>query len=221
MSSTGLIWVEAVVDEVERPALVAAAEQLGGSLSAVSEKPIEVRLNFVSSFEAIDTKRPVTLVIASLLPDVSRDESMASTEARWRRQLSPLAALPGLSVLLCTVFRHVPRGASAEHADARATTVERIRGLNLLATALSHDTGAGVIDIDRTFAHLGARALDTDYRLSGTVATRVAAHTIAWSVLSAGLDDAITPEILEGATQFLGPLWQIGDLLNRLRVQHA
>jgi hypothetical protein len=221
MSSTGLIGIEAVVDDVERPALVAAAKQLGGSLSAASEKPIEVRLNFASSFEAIDTKTPSVLVIASLLPDVSRDESMASTEARWRRQLSLLAARPALSVLLCTVFRHVPRSASVEHTVARATTTERIRRLNLLATALSHDTGAGVIDIDRTFAHLGARALGTDYRFSGAVATRVAAHTIAWSVLSAGLDDAFAPEILERATQFLGPLWQIGDLLNRLRVQHA
>jgi hypothetical protein len=221
MSSSGLVRIEAVVDDGERPTLVAAAERLGESLSAASENRRDIRLNFAASLDAVEVHEPTTLVIASLLPDVSRNESMPTTEARWRRQLSSLAARPGVSVLLCTVFRHVPRNVPEAHSSARAMTTERIRRLNLLAAELSHDTGAGVIDIDRTFAHLGARALETDYRLTGAVAAKVAAHTIAWSVLSVGLDDAIAPQIQERALQCLGPLWQIGDLMNRLRVQSA
>jgi hypothetical protein len=215
MSSFGPICIEAVVDDAEHPALVAAAEQLGESLSAVSENGREIRLNFAPSFEEIEVREPATVVIASLLPDVSSDESMAATEARWRQQLSSLPALPTLSVFLCTVFRHVPRNASEQQPDGWATTTERIRRLNLLAAELSHDTGAGIIDIDRAFAHHGARALKTDYRLSGAVAAEVAAHTIVWSVLSVGLDDAVAPEIQQRAMQFQGALWQIGDLLNR------
>jgi hypothetical protein len=219
MSSPGPIHIEAVVDDAEHPALVAAAEQLGECLNAASENRHEVRLHFSPSLEAIAVREPATVVIASLLPEVARDEPMSSIEARWRTQLSSLPASPALSVFLCTVFRHVPRDAPQQHPDGRAATTERIRRLNLLAAELSHDTGAGIVDIDRAFAHLGARALKTDYRLSGAVAAEVAAHTIVRSMLSVGLDDAVAPEVQERALQFQGALWQIGGLLSRRLAQ--
>ena len=219
MSSPLPIHIEAVIDDAERPALVAAADQLGESLSVVSENRREIRLSFAPSLEAIEAREPMTLVIASLLPDACRDESMSSTEARWRKQLACFAALPQVSVFLCTVFRHVPRGAPEQLPDGRAATTERIRRLNLLAAELSHDTGAGIIDIDRAFAHHGAQALKTDYRLSGAMAAEVAAHAIVWSVLSVGLDDAVAPEVQARALQFQGALWQIGGLLSRRLAQ--
>ncbi len=92
---------------------------------------------------------------------------------------------------------------------------ERIRRLNLFALELSHDTGVGIIDIDRALTHIGARQLGADYRLAGRIAAEVAAHTIVGSILLAGLDDAAAPEVLHGAAQFQGALWQIGTLLQR------
>jgi hypothetical protein len=219
MSSLGAIHIEAVVDDAEHPALVAAAEQLRECVAAASDAPGDVLLRFAPSLDAIEVHEPATMVIASLLPEVSRDDAIASIESRWRAQLSSMPSSPALSVFLCTVFRHVPRDASSQHANGRESTPERIRRLNLLAAELSHDTGAGIIDIDRAFAHLGARALTTDYRLSGPIAAEVAAHTIVASVLSAGLDGTLAPEILERAMQFQGALWQIGGLLSRRLAQ--
>ena len=215
MNSFGRIDIEAVVDEVEHPALVAAAEQLGECLSAASEHRREVRLTFAPSFSAIEGREPTSVVIASMFPEVARNESIARTDARWRKQLSSLPAVSAQSVFLCTVFRHVSPNAAKQPSDARPAITERIRRLNLLAADLSHDTGAGIIDIDRAFAHVGARALETDYRLSGAVAAEVAAHTIVWSLLSVGLDDLVAPAIQQRAMQFHGALWHIGGLLDR------
>jgi len=215
MSSSTAFGIEAVVGDAERPALVATGEQLTECLQAASGSAPEIRLQFASSLDAIDAKAPATIIVASLLPEVTRDEPIPSVEARWRRQLATLTPLP---VFICTVFRHVPRH-GAERPENRPAIIERIGRLNLLAVELSHDSGAAVIDIDRAFAHLGARVLAADYRLRGRVAAEVAAHTIAGSLLAVGLDDIVAPEILERATQFQGAPWQIGDLLARRKVQ--
>ena len=215
MSSSTAFCIEAVVDDAERPALVATGEQLTECLQAASGSRPEIRLEFANSLDAIDAQAPATIIVASLLPEVTRDEPIPSVEARWRRQLATLTSLP---VFLCTVFRHVPRH-GAERPENRPAIIERIRRLNLLAVELSHDSGAAVIDIDRAFAHLGARVLAADYRLRGAVAAEVAAHTIAGSLLAVGLDDIVAPEVLERATQFQGAPWQIGDLLARRKVQ--
>jgi hypothetical protein len=216
MSGLPPIRIEAVVDEAEHPALHAAAEQLDESLNRPSEDRREIDLHFSPSLETLVACDPGTVVIASLLPDVSRDAALPAIESRWRRQLSSLTTP---SIFLCTVFRHVPRGTADASPDARSATLERIRRLNLLATELSHDTGAAIIDIDRAFAHLGARALQTGYRLSGVTGAEVAAHTIVLALLSMGLDEAISPEAQQRAIQFHGALWQIGSLLSRRRAR--
>ena len=215
MSSSTAFRIEAVVDDAERPALAATSEQLTECLQAASGSRPEIRLEFANSLDAIDAQAPATIIVASLLPEVARDEPMPSVEARWRGQLGTLATSP---VFLCTVFRHVPRH-GVDRPENRPAIIERIRRLNLLAVELSHDSGAAVIDIDRAFAHLGARVLAADYRLRGAVAAEVAAHTIAGSLLAVGLDDIVAPEVLERATQFQGAPWQIGDLLARRKVQ--
>ena len=93
--------------------------------------------------------------------------------------------------------------------------LERIRRLNRLAAELSRETGAYVADIDRAFAHIGARTLRSDYRLQGRLAAEVGGHAIAWTLLSGPLDDWIEPEIQQAARTFLGGLQQIDALVNR------
>ena len=72
-----------------------------------------------------------------------------------------------------------------------------------------------VIDIDRAFAHIGARALGTDYRLSGRLAAEAGGHALAWSLLALGLDDVIAPEVQERASAFEGGLREINTLVSR------
>jgi hypothetical protein len=215
MSSSTAFCIEAVVDDAERPALVATSEQLTECLLAASGSRPEIRLEFANSLDhdrRASTGNHHRRIAAA---GRYRDEPIPSVEARWRRQLGTLTTLP---VFLCTVFRHVPRH-GVDRPENRPAIIERIRRLNLLAVELSHDSGAAVIDIDRAFAHLGARVLAADYRLRGVVAAEVAAHTIAGSLLAVGLDDIVAAEVLERATQFQGAPWQIGDLLARRKVQ--
>lgn len=215
MSPVAPIVLQAVVDDAERPALVAASQQLHECLNAATPSGREIRLEFASAFAAIQTRAPTTVIVASLHPEVARDEPLSSIEVRWRSQLSFLTTGPAPAVFLCTVFRHVARNAPAPSTGDGSETRERIRRLNLFALELSHDTGIGIIDIDRALAHIGARLLGADYRLAGSVAAEIAAHTIVGSILLAGLDDAVAPEVLHRAAQFQGPLWQIGTLLQR------
>jgi hypothetical protein len=215
MSAVAPILLQAVVDDAERPALVAASQQLEECLNAATPGRRHIGLEFASAFAAIQTRAPTTVIVASLLPEVARDEPLSSIEARWRSQLSAVTTAAAPSVFLCTVFRHVARDAPAPSNGGGAKIRERIRRLNLFALELSHDTGIGIIDIDRALAHIGARLLGADYRLASPIAAEVAAHTIVGSILLAGLDDAVAPEVLHGAAQFQGALWQIGTLLQR------
>ena len=123
-------------------------------------------------------------------------------------------------MLLCTVFRHVapPIG---DAGDALPAKRERIRRLNLMAIDLSHDTGAGVVDVDRAFSHVGARSLATDHRLTGRAAAEVAAHTIVAGILAAGLDDVVPPDVQERAAQFQGALRDIDQFLARRLASRA
>jgi hypothetical protein len=209
MSGTSPLLIEAVVDDVERPALVAASEQLGECLGAATGGPWPIRLSFRGSAAEIDVPSRPTIVVMSLLPEVAGNtEPLAQTEARWREHLVSLVAAGIPCVLICTVFRHVPE-------NERLLAIERIRRLNLLAAELSHDTGVGVVDIDRVFAFLGARALQTDYRLGGPMAAEIAAHTIVSIILAAGLDDFIPPDVQERARKYQGNLREIGALVRR------
>jgi hypothetical protein len=199
--------IAAVVEAAERPALVAAAEQLGACLAAVTGRLWPIRLGFHDSLAAVDAKGGAPLIITSLLSEVQTAEPWPAIEARWRAALATRGETTA-SFFLCTVFRHVSGG---PHPPA----LERIRRLNLLAAELSHDTGINVIDIDRTFAHLGARALQTDYRLGGAIAEEVAGYVIVGTLLTAGLDDLIPPEIQEAARQRQGPVHEIDTLITR------
>ncbi len=135
--------------------------------------------------------------------DVDRiDEPFDSTAARWRDDLKALQARDAV-VSICTVFRHI-RGRAG--LGVASPVLERIRRLNRLVIGLSHDPGAGVIDIDRAFAHIGGQNLRTDYRLSGDLAAEFAGHTIALHLLSYSLEEMIDPELLGSARNVLGSL---------------
>jgi hypothetical protein len=239
MSSVAPIVIDAVVSDSERPALIATAEQFGECLGAATggEWPVSVR--FRDSLASIDVRDRPTLVIASMLPDLAGDEPLRAIAARWRDQLSSLAPMNLAAIFICTIFRRLadpdtadsnrplskspanPQSARSANrlsdaaSDARRLRLERLLRLNLMAIELSHDTGAGVIDIDRLFAHLGAGPLATDHRLTGRVAAEVAAYAIVATIVSFGLDDIMSPQIQEQAMRSQGNHWNIGRLVER------
>ena len=209
------IQLEAVVAVGERPALLAAAQQLSEALRTAAgvDWPIELRLRDAGAQPAAAAD---SIVILSLLPEVTSAEPLAAVEAGWRARLAALAPT-GAPVLLMTVFRHLADRTSAGGADR----LERIRRLNGLALSLSQDLHAEVIDIDRAFAHIGARTLQTDYRLGGRLAAEVAGHGIVLAILSLGLDELIPIETQQRAMAFHGPLRDIDKLVNRRLNQAA
>jgi hypothetical protein len=192
MRALPALVIEAVVHELERPALQRAGRQLVDALSTASGSPQSTTLRFRPSLAAISPSSEHVVVVASLLREIEAAAPLAETEALWRDQLLSLETLHIRSAFVCTVFRHV---GSRE----RPSLVERIIRLNLLAVQLSHATGVGVIDIDRIFGYFGARLLQTDYRLGGKAATELAGHTIVASILASGLDDVIPPDVQERA----------------------
>jgi hypothetical protein len=211
--------IEALVSEAERPGLVAAAEHLSECLGAAMEAtPWPVRLGLRAPGGAIAADPAPTVVIASLLPEVARtNEPIDDTKARWRAYLSRLLE-SGAPVLVCTVFRHI---ADRAKAGAPSPTLDRIRRLDRMAADLSNELGVGVIDIDRALAHVGGRVLQTDYRLAGVLATEVVAHTVAWSLLSFGLDEAVDPTLQEKAKTILRDINHIDAVVNERLARRA
>lgn len=201
------VLVMAVVAPTERNAVVAAVHQLVESTHAAGFD-LRLRLSFRPSVATVDTRDPRSIIIVSLLPDLFADEAWSQTHGRWRAQATPLAADGAPPVFLCTIFRHI--GAAPGN-----PAIERLRRLNLLATELSRDFGFNIVDIDRIFAHFGARELVTDCRLTGPVAAEVAGYAIVDAVLASTLDHLIPPEVQEEAQKFQGPLEAMRGLVSR------
>jgi hypothetical protein len=213
MNATTSIIIEAQVEPSEHPGLIAAAEQLSGCLNAASNTQTwQVRVQFHAFGTDIDSSPSQSAIIVSLLPETEHAaESIAETKARWRTYLGRLQAI-GPPVFVRTVFRHVSDRAK----DGRATPLlERIRRLNRMAVELSHELGIAVIEIDQAFAHIGGRALESDYRLTGPLAAELSGHTTVWSLLSFGLDDTVDPGLQEKAKAFLGGLSRIDALVSQ------
>jgi hypothetical protein len=215
MTSVEPIILEAVVAAGERPAIVAACEQLHDCLGVASGRAWPVEARFRPSVASVGSSGRPTLAVLSLLPELARlDEPVQQTRARWMTDLAPLMdVVPALFV--CTVFRHVPYVESPSSRPARAMILERIRRLNLLAAELSRDTGVFVLDVDRAFAHLGGRALKTDFRLGGRAAAEAAGHTIVAGILAVALDDVVAPDVRRQALNFQGSLSGIDAFVGR------
>lgn len=198
------IMLQAVVDDGEQPGVRLAAEQLERSLTAAAGHPVTVRCTFVASHNKIDFSAPGTIVISSLLPEIANyHEPWAQVERRLRTAYGALSDNENPAIFLCTVLRHVARSEGADQAELKRI---RIRRLNLLAAELSRESGAYVIDLDRSLADIGARKLQTDYRLSGQYAPQAAAKFIALAVLSAGLDSYVSFEIQDAAKAMVAGL---------------
>jgi hypothetical protein len=195
MSDPVTITIKAVVDSNEQAAVSLAASLLEKSLSAAAGDPVAVRCQFEPSLATLKASDESGIIISSLLPEVANyEESWTTVESRLRESYRKLAGTDGAAVFLCTIFRHVPSGSSADHSP-----LVRVRRLNLLAAEISRETGACVIDIDRSLADIGASQLNTDYRLGGQYASDAAAKFIALAVLSAGLDNYVSFEIQDAA----------------------
>jgi hypothetical protein len=210
MTSPAPIRIEAEVDACEHPAMLAGAQQLAQALNAATGADWPIQLRYWEPGTAPATSEPGSVIVLSLLPDVDSEEPFAETEARWRARLAQLAkgAAP---VLICTVFRCLADRRSPDGFER----VERIRRLDRMAADLSHDLGATVVDIDRAFAHIGGRVLQTDYRMSGRLAAEVAGHTLVLCILSLALDDVVSPEVQDRARTFQGSLREINKLVSR------
>lgn len=197
------IVVAAAVDACEEPVLRRAAALLGDALEACGGSGIEVQVSFARSLSAIARQAAPSYVVASLLPELAGDEPVTAVEARWR---AALAALPATfpPVLVCTIFRHVDASLDPLRREALR---ERIRRLALAAIEISHDTGANVIDFDRTLAHVGGRALGSDCRFARDAAIEVGACAVARAILAMARDDVIAPEVATCAEAHLGEPW--------------
>ena len=124
---------------------------------------------------------------------------MVVIDARLRAAFSALIRDRVAAIFLCTVFRRIEPDTMAKGPGSAVARMERIRRLNLLATELSHDLNINIIDLDRTFAHMGGRSLGTDYKLRGVAALSAATHVIASTFFAAGLDEFCPPELQDAA----------------------
>lgn len=203
----------------EHPPFQAAARQLAHWIGTASGINHPIALHLRKTLELREIGGPGVIVVSLLNEVASIRIPFAEVAARWHRQAAALTSATPRPVFFCTVFRHVPAPADPPEGWSRASLLERIRRLNLLAAELSQATGAYVIDIDRTLAHFGASPLRTDYALAGKQGAEVAGDVIAAALLGAGLDDLVDAEVLEEARQLHGGLEGLAKRLHRLVTQ--
>ena len=196
MTSPVTIPIKAVVDGHEQAAVRLACARLESSLSAASGAPVVVTCAFEPTLDSLDAGEACVVIASPLAEVANHQEPWPSVERRLRQSYQRLAAKDDVVVFICTVLRHVSAEEGAAQAESKRV---RIRRLNLLAAEISRETGIYVIDLDRSLADLGARTLQTDYRLSGSYAAEVAAKFMALAVISAGLDAFVSFEVQDQA----------------------
>lgn len=175
----------------ELAVFIEAGRQLADWLTLGAGNSVALRITRGDSLRVGAADDPAHVNLVSMLDAISETRhDFATIEARWQAELEFFYSRSTGPIFICTAFRHVPEG------DAKQRTLERIRRVNLMIARLSQKHGIGVIDIDRIFAHFGARALHTDYRLDGPVAAKAAGEVIVDALLSEGLDEFFGPELL-------------------------
>jgi hypothetical protein len=189
------IVLAAKVEDSELDAIRLAAGLLQKSLSEAGE-PIEVQYRPCSSFDEMKRSQNDAIVLTSLLAEVENyAEPWATVERRLQDYYAALSEKTGGQIFVLTVFRYV---GTNEHQDSSAKLV-RIRQLNRLAADLSRRYGVLVVDLDRDLANVGARRLQTNYRLGGGLVTSLVGRSIALALLSAGLDEYVAFDIQDEA----------------------
>jgi hypothetical protein len=190
------ISILAAVTVNEQEIVEAAASHLGESLSRAAGETWAVSSNFVAELDALLGSPPGYVIVTSLALALAQIERpWPDVEQELHRTYEGLCAT-GNPVFIFTLLRHVESADDVEGADRIR---RRLRQLNLLATELSRAHGALVIDLDRVLADVGARRLQTDYRLGGRAAVELASNTVAVCVVASALDAFVSAEIQDAA----------------------
>jgi len=193
--------IAATLTENEGSALMLAVEQMRRLFvrAGQSEWKIECELQGGMRF---DLDRKPAVYIVSLLTQLDTDEPIDRLQGRLRTELGDVVAHQ-TAVYLCTLFRGC---------EDDAAKLERIRRLNLLTADLSHDLDVGVIDFDRQLADIGARSLESSYRLEGRAAREIAAYVIVKTLFATGaFDDHIAAGTVEEARSMYDRSYQANE----------
>ncbi len=196
MSSARSIPILAAVTPNERAIVEAAAARLAAALKDATSEAWTCSCSFVLDLGSIPEPTDPSVIVTSLLLPLERLEAPWPDIERDLRSSYSALCETGNPVMICTVLRHVGSSVDSEKADRLR---RRLRQLNLLATELSREYGALVIDLDRTLAHIGARRLKTDYRLGGEIASDVAANALALGIVANALDVFVSVEAQDAA----------------------
>jgi hypothetical protein len=191
-----IVWVA----PSERPIVEAAAVRLGEALSKAAGAPHACVPSFVDSAEALLAAPTGAVVVTSLLTALDQLDIPWADSVQTLNETYAKLAERGDPVMVSTILRHVPPGEDPGRVDALRL---RIRRLNLLATELSREFGAFVIDLDRVIADIGAIHLQTDYRLGGEIAPAVAGNAMALCIVANALDDFVAFELQDKARAIL------------------
>src|SRR5262249_5759649 len=157
MMQPACLHIAAIVATSERRAVTAAADRLATCLEGTTQQQWMAVVAFPDAPDAIDPLKPPDIVIISLLPELLRRGPCEQIAERLRHDIDALPGEGAAAAFLLTIFRHVDSVATRQHGAGTPISIERVRRLNLLAAELSQATGINVIDIDRVFAHAGAR----------------------------------------------------------------
>jgi hypothetical protein len=200
MTAKSHISIAAFVSEGEQAAMNLAAGHMAQALSKAAEVAWTSDCFFNADLEKIAQSGEGTIIVTSFLPQLEKlDEPWPEAEQRLRKIYATLGER-SVPVFIATILRHVRGDAESELAEALKI---RIRRLNLLAAEISRETGANVIDLDRVLADVGARRLQTDYRLTGQATANMAGHFIALTLVSNGLDAIVPFEVQDAAREAL------------------
>lgn len=201
---TSPFHIVAAIDPIERPVMIAAAEQFVRAISAAVGGEHTVQLSFV----ARDAPPPkdARMAIISLRGEVGASRSIEAVTAHWNDWLETFGAAGGAQIVIATIYRHVANGDSG--------IVERIRRLNALAVGLSRDHAIEVADIDRACALVGSRMVGGDWRAVEGNAAAIAGHVLAAALLRLDLSAHLVDDAGDGARAAHGSL---NMLIERLK----
>jgi hypothetical protein len=190
----------AAVTANEQAVVEAAARHLASALSQATGESWTCPCNFATGLDSLTGATSGSIVVTSLLLSLTDfDKPWPEVEKELRGTYSALSEA-GDPIMICTVLRHVDVSEDFEQA---ARIRRRLRKLNLLATELSREYGALVIDIDRVLADVGARRLNTDFRLGGAVAAEFSSKTMALCIATNALDAFAPVKVQDAARAIL------------------
>jgi hypothetical protein len=209
MTTRRVLSIEAAVTPNEEAVIAAAADALAQALTEADGESWTCGRRFHANAGALAGagERSVILMTSLLGWLTPLEIPWAPMERSIRSTYEALCA-HGHPVMILTILRHVEPGDDR----ARAERIRiRIRRLNLLATEISREFGAFVIDLDRVLANLGARRLQTNYQLAGSMARDVAGKTVALCVIANALDDLATVEVQTRARDIIASHLPVGE----------